>query len=225
MKIGMIGSGMVGQTLGAKLAELGHEVTIGIRALGPEEMAKPRQNAETLADWARRTGGRVASFAEAAAGGEIVFNATRGEASLQALAAAGAANLAGRVLIDVANPLDFSQGMPPFLVPALSGPTSLGEEIQKAFPEARVVKAFNTVAAPVMVDPSLIPGAHDLFLAGNDAAAKDKVADIARTFGWTGIVDLGDIVGARASEALLPLWVRQWMLGGSPLVNIRVARA
>jgi predicted dinucleotide-binding enzyme len=224
MKIGMIGSGSVGQTLGAGLAALGHEVTIGIRAPSAAEMEKPRQNAETLAAWAARTGARVAGFAEAAGGADMVFNATRGDASLAALGAAGAANLTGKVLVDVANPLDFSKGMPPFLIPALSGPTSLGEEIQKAFPEARVVKAFNTIAAAVMVDPGKIPGEHDLFLAGNDAGAKDAVAEIARGFGWTRIVDLGDIVGARASEALLPFWVRQWMTGGTPLVNIRVAR-
>jgi len=224
MKIGMIGSGVVGQTLGAKLAALGHEVTMGIRAPGPEEMARPRDNAATLAEWTAKSGGRVASIAEAAAGAETVFNATHGEASLAALAAAGKASLAGKVLVDVANPLDFSRGMPPFLVPALSGPTSLGEEIQKAFPDALVVKAFNTVAAAVMVDPSLIPGEHDLFVAGNDAGAKARVTEIARAFGWKNIVDLGDIAGARASEALLPFWVRQWMVGGSPLVNIRVAR-
>lgn len=225
MKIAMIGSGVVGQTLGEALAGLGHEVTMGIRTPSEAEMTRPRQNARSLADWSRLSGGRVASLSEAAAAGEIVFNATRGEASLAALSAAGAGNLAGKVVVDVSNPLDFSRGMPPFLIPALAGPTSLGEEIQKAFPEARVVKAFNTIAAAVMVDPGRIAGGHDLFMAGNDAAAKETVAGIARAFGWTSIVDLGDIVGARASEAILPLWVRLWMTGGSPLVNLRVVRA
>ena len=114
--------------------------------------------------------------------------------------------------------------MPPFLDPALSGPTSLGEEIQKAFPEARVVKAFNTIAAAVMVNPGLVAGGHDLFIAGNDAGAKAEVTAIAESFGWESVVDLGDIVGARASESLLPIWVRLWMTGGSPLVNLRVQR-
>ncbi len=225
MRIAMIGGGGVGQTLGAALIGKGHEVVIGIRSPSPEELARPRAQAEPLADWVARTGGRVASFAEAAAAGEVVFNVTQGQHSLAALRAAGAANLVGKVLVDVANPLDFSQGMPPFLDQGLSGATSLGEAIQTAFPEARVVKAFNTVAAPVMVDPALIPGAHELFLSGNDAAAKDLVREIARGFGWQGFVDLGDIVGARAQEAVLPIWVRLWMTGGSPLVTLKVVRA
>lgn len=153
-----------------------------------------------------------------------MFNITPGQHSLAALEAAGARNLAGKVLVDVANPLDFSRGMPPFLDPAFAGPTSLGEAIQAAFPEARVVKAFNTVAAAVMVDPGLIPGEHDLFLAEDDAEAKQTVRGIAEAFGWRTFVHLGGIAGARASEAILPLWVRLWMTGGSPLVNLRVAR-
>ena len=221
----MIGGGGVGQTLGAALRAQGHDVVIGVRDPSPAELAKARSNAQPLADWAAQTGGRVGSFAEAAAAGDLIFNVTQGQHSLAALAAAGAANLGGKVLVDVANPLDFSRGMPPFLDPALSGPTSLAEEIQKAFPQVRVVKAFNTIAAPVMVNPGLIPGDHDLFIAGNDAGAKAEVAAIARSFGWEGIVDLGDIVGARATESLLPIWVRLWMTGGSPLVNLRVVRS
>ncbi len=224
MKIGMIGGGAVGQTLGSALIARGHEVTVGIRTARADEIAKPRANTATLADWRRETGGAVADFAAAAASADIVFNATSGQHAIAALTAAGAANLAGKVLVDVANPLDFSQGMPPFLAPELAGPTSLGEQIQTAFPEARVVKAFNTVAAAVMVNPALIPGAHDLFLAGNDPAAKETVAGIARSFGWQSLIDLGDIAGARASESILPLWVRLWMTGGSPLINLRVAR-
>lgn len=224
MRIAMIGGGGVGQTLGAALLARGHDVVIGVRVPSAEELAKPRNQAEPLSAWMARTGGRVESFAEAAAQGEVVFNVTQGQHSLAALAAAGPANLAGKVLVDVANPLDFSRGMPPFLDPDLSGPTSLAEEIQKAHPEARVVKAFNTIAAAVMVDPGLIPGGHDLFLSGNDPAAKATVAGIARGFGWEGIVDLGDLTGARAQEAILPVWVRLWMVGGTPLVNLRVVR-
>ncbi len=176
-------------------------------------------------DGVARTGGRVTDHASAAKGGEVVFNATPGQHSLEALRAAGAAHLAGKVLVDTANPLDFLKGMPPFLDPGLSGATSLGEQIQAAYPEAKVVKAFNTVAAAVMVTPGLIPGEHDLFVSGNDAAAKEVVKEIARGFGWTGFVDLGDIVGARAQEAVLPVWVRLWTTGGSPLVNLKVVRA
>jgi 8-hydroxy-5-deazaflavin:NADPH oxidoreductase len=225
MKIGMIGGGGVGQTLGAALLAQGHEVVIGIRAPSPEELTKPRAQAVPLNEWVAKTGGKVATFAEAAAFGEVVFNVTQGAHSIAALTAAGAANLAGKVLVDVANPLDFSAGMPPFLSADYTGPTSLGEAVQKAFPEARVVKAFNTIAAAVMVNPGLIPGEHDLFVSGNDADAKARVTGIAKGFGWTGFTDLGDIVGARAQEAVLPIWVRLWMTGGSPLVNLKVVRA
>jgi 8-hydroxy-5-deazaflavin:NADPH oxidoreductase len=225
MKIGMIGGGGVAQTLGAALIARGHEVLIGIRNPVAEELAKPRAQGAPLTEWSAKTGGTVADFAAAAAFGEVVFNVTQGAHALEALHKAGATNLAGKVLVDVANPLDFSAGMPPFLIPAYAGPTSLGEQIQAAFPAARVVKAFNTIAAAVMVEPGLVPGGHDLFLAGNDPAAKEVVKDIARGFGWTGFADLGDIVGARAQEAVLPLWVRLWTTGGTHLVNLKVARA
>ena len=224
MRIGVLGGGSVGQTVGAALAGKGHTVTLGIRNPSPEEMVRPRPQAEPLATWQARTGARVATLAEAAGESELVVNATQGAGSLDALAAAGADRLAGKVLIDIANPLDFSQGMPPFLIAGLSGPTSLGEEIQRAFPATHVVKAFNTIAAAVMVDPALIAGQHDLFIAGNDAGAKTAVSELARSFGWTSIVDLGGIEGARASESLLPIWVRLYMTGGSPLVNLHVAR-
>jgi 8-hydroxy-5-deazaflavin:NADPH oxidoreductase len=225
MKIAMIGGGGVGQTLGMGLMAQGHEVVIGIRNPSAEELAKARPQGATLTDWIVRTGGKVTDYASAAAGAEVVFNVTPGQHSLEALQAAGAANLAGKVLVDVANPLDFSKGMPPFLDPAFSGATSLGEEIQAAFPEAKVVKAFNTIAAAVMVTPGLVPGSHDLFLSGNDAGAKVLVQGIAEGFGWTGFADLGDIVGARAQEAVLPVWVRLWMVGGTPMVNLKVVRA
>lgn len=225
MRIGMIGGGGVGQTLGAGLIAKGHEVVIGIRNPSTDELAKTRPQGETLNDWIAKTGGTVADYATAAKGAEIVFNVTPGQHSLEALRAAGAANLASKVLVDVANPLDFSAGMPPFLDPAFAGATSLGEQIQAAFPEARVVKAFNTVAAAVMVTPGLVPGDHDLFISGNDAVAKEVVRGIAQDFGWTSFADLGDLVGARAQEAVLPVWVRLWMAGGTPLVNLKVVRA
>jgi 8-hydroxy-5-deazaflavin:NADPH oxidoreductase len=225
MRIAMIGGGGVGQTLATGLIAKGHEVVIGIRNPSPDELAKARPQGATLAEWVAKTGGTVTDLATAAKGAEIVFNVTPGQQSLSALKAAGAANLSSKVLVDVANPLDFSKGMPPFLDPALSGATSLGEQIQATYPAAKVVKAFNTIAAAVMVTPGLIPGEHDLFLSGNDAEAKELVKGIARGFGWTDFADLGDIVGARAQEAVLPVWVRLWMVGGSPLVNLKVVRA
>lgn len=225
MNIGMIGGGGVAQTLGAALIGNGHDVVLGLRAVDDAALTKERRGGLPLRDWIARTGGRVAPLPEAAAHGAIVVNATTGGGSLEALALAGAANLAGKVLVDVANPLDFSQGMPPFLDPRYSGPTSLGEQIQAAFPEARVVKAFNTIAAAVMVDPALIPGDHDLFIAGNDAEAKAAVTRLAQDeFGWRHVVDLGDIVGARGTEALLPIWVRLMGLTGGVRHNLHLGR-
>jgi 8-hydroxy-5-deazaflavin:NADPH oxidoreductase len=226
MKIAMIGGGGVAQTLAAKLLANGHDVVIGIRSVTDAELSKDRQMAQPLKDWSKATGGRVVTLAEAAAHGEIVFNATTGAGSLAALTEAGADRLAGKILIDVANPLDFSQGMPPFLSPEYSGPNSLGESIQKALPKSHVVKAFNTIAAAVMVNPALILGAHDLFIAGNDAGAKATVSALAtKEFGWKTVVDLGDIIGARASESVLPIWLRLWMTLGTPMVNLHVAKS
>jgi predicted dinucleotide-binding enzyme len=225
MQIAMIGGGGVGQTLGAGLMAKGHSVVIGIRNPSPAELEKPRAQGDTLKAWITKTGATVTDYATAAKGAEIIINVTPGQHSLEALRSAGAGNLAGKVLIDVANPLDFSAGMPPFLDPAFTGATSLAEQIQAAFPDAKVVKAFNTVAAAVMVAPALIPGEHDLFISGNDSAAKDLVKGIAKGLGWISFADLGDLVGARAQEAVLPVWVRLWMVGGTPLVNLKVVRA
>ena len=223
MKIAMIGGGGVAQTLASAFLAQGHEVVIGIRAVTPEELTKARNFAKPLAEWQAETKGRVVTMEEAAAFGTVIFNVTQGAASIAALKRAGA-HLDGKVLVDVANPLDFSAGMPAFLARDYAGPTSLGEAIQAAFPKARVVKAFNTIAAAVMVNPGLIPGTHDLFLAGNDAAAKAEVRALAESLGWRHFTDLGDIAGARASEAILPLWLRLWMTGGTPLVNLHVVR-
>ena len=202
MRIGILGTGAVGQTLAGKLRELGHDVLIGSRTAG--EGKRP--------------------FAEAAAHGELVINATGGVNSLAALEAAGAENLKGKVLIDVANPLDFSKGMPPTL--SVCNDDSLGEQIQRAYPHAKVVKALNTVNANVMVEPSLIPGEHSLPIAGDDEGAKAQVADLLESFGWPrdAIVDLGDISGARATEMYLPLWLRLFQTQGTPHVSIRIVK-
>ena len=223
MKIAMIGAGAVGQTLGAALVAKGHNVMIGVRDPGGDALTKARSNAGTLGDWVARTNGRIGSFADAARHGEVIFNVTSGGGSLEALTAAGPENLNGKVLVDVANPLDFSQGMPPFLMAQYAGPTSLAEQIQAAFPGAHVVKAFNTIAAAVMVQPSLVPGDHDLFIAGHDTG-KAAVTEIAKGFGWKHIVDLGDIKGARATEGLLPIWVRIWNVTGGFSHNFHLAK-
>ena len=216
MKIGVLGTGTVGTTIATKLAQLGHEVKLGAR----------ESTNETAAAWAAGAGSGASSgsFAQAAAHGEWVFNCTSGMASLEALHAAGAASLAGKILVDVANPLDFSQGMPPTL--GISGRDSLDERIQRAFPETKVVKTLNPVNASVMVDPSRVPGAHELFGAGNDAEAKASVRELlVDGFGWQQVHDLGDISAARATEAYVLFWVRLWGTLGTADFNVHVVRA
>ena len=226
MKIGIIGGGSVGQTLATKLIANGHDVLLGIRSPTKAEFDKERQQADTITAWMAKSGGKAVSFADAAKHGEIVINATSGGVAIEALTMAGAANLKSKVLIDISNPLDFSKGMPPSLLPQYSHGTSLGEEIQKAFPDTHVVKAFNTIAAALMVEPALLKGDHDLFVAGNSAEAKKTVSDLAlKEFGWKSIVDMGDLVGARATEHWLPFWVRHWSVSSSHLFNIKIVKA
>jgi predicted dinucleotide-binding enzyme len=151
----------------------------------------------------------------------MIFNCTAGQASLAALNQAGAENLRGKILVDISNPLDFSRGMPPSLT--VVNTDSLGEQIQRAFPEARVVKSLNTMTAAIMVNPTLVPGYHDVFVSGNDAAAKAEVTALLREgFGWRSVIDLGDITTARGAEMILPLWVMLMGVKGTALFNFRV---
>jgi len=215
MRIGILGTGTVGKTLATKLVKLGNEVRMGSRKSGGEK-AK---------GWLKEAGGKSSegTFADAAAHAEIVFNCTAGMASVDALRAAGAQNLQGKVLIDVSNPLDFSRGMPPTL--SICNTDSLGEQIQKTFPEAKVVKTLNTVTAALMVDPSLIPGVHTMFVSGNDTKAKAEVIQLLHEgFGWKDVVDLGDITAARAQEMYLALWLRLYMKFQTPNVNVHAVR-
>jgi hypothetical protein len=224
MKIGILGSGVVGQTLGGKLARNGNDVVLGTR--DPSRLDEGKGMGGTLRDWLELAGpgARLGTFAEAARHGEVLFNATAGTVSLEALEQAGRENLSGKIVIDVSNPLDFSRGMPPTLT--VSNTDSLGERIQGAYPDAKVVKTLNTVNATVMVEPrQLADGDHHLFVSGNDAAARASVvALLKREFGWKEVIDLGDITTARGTEMLLPLWVRLYAAFGSPQFNFRVVR-
>ncbi|MGH2703712.1 MAG: NADPH-dependent F420 reductase [Actinomycetota bacterium] len=226
MRIAGLGTGIVGQTIGAKLLSLGQDVWMGTRDV-EAVMARTepaRTGAPPCAEWAAaHPDAKVVLFKEAAANGEIVFNATSGAAALDVLQAAGAENLAGKILIDISNGLDFSAGVPRLTV---ANTDSIGELVQRSFPDARVVKTLNTVTAAVMVDPdSLAGGDHDVFVCGNDNAAKSEVAGILTGwFGWRGVVDLGDITSARAVEMYLPLWIRLWGVHGTPVFNIKVVR-
>ncbi|MGH9323220.1 MAG: NADPH-dependent F420 reductase [Vicinamibacteria bacterium] len=229
MKISIIGSGNVGQTLGAKLVEGGHDVVLGTRS--PGKLDEKRGQGDSLGDWVARAEGakgtaRVATFAEAALHGKVVINATAGTATLEALNLAGPNNLKGKILIDVANPLDFSKGMPPTLT--VCNTESLGEQVQQAFPDAKVVKTLNTVNANMMVAPGTVGnGDHVIFVCGDDADAKAEVARYLQDwFGWhaDSVIDLGGIESARGTEMLLPLWIRLMGVLGTHMFNFRVVR-
>jgi len=216
MKVAVLGTGTVGRTIATKLVELGHAVTMGSRTA----------NNETAAEWVAAAGGGAAqgTFANAASAAELVFNCTGGAVAVEALHAAGAANLAGKVVVDVSNPLDFSKGRPPTLT--VCNTDSIGEQLQREFPDARIVKTLNTVNQAVMTNPAVVPGSHTLFISGNDSAAKETVKGILGDFGWPpeAILDLGDITAARGQEMYLALWVRLMGTLGQPDFNIAVVR-
>lgn len=218
MKIGILGTGMVGSTLGTAFIAKGHEVKMGSRdAINEKAM-----------EWTQANGKNATqgTFEDAAVFGDIIFNCTKGEHSLEALTAAGEQNLANKILVDVANPLDFSKGMPPTL--SLVNDTSLGEVIQTAFPQAKVVKALNTLNCTLMVDANqLADGDHNLFICGNNADAKQEVKELLHdNFNWKteNIIDLGDITNARGTEQLLPIWIRLWGALGTADFNFKIVR-
>ncbi|MFJ9608782.1 NADPH-dependent F420 reductase [Kitasatospora sp. NPDC101176] len=217
MRIGIIGTGVVGRTLGSKLVSLGHQVTLGSRS-------KDNENA---AAWAEQAGadGHAGTFAEAAAFGEVVLNATGGTVAVEALRAAGAEHLAGKLLVDVSNPLVFGPDGGLTLDPVNTD--SVGERIQREFPEARVVKTLNTVNCAVMVDPGRLAGEHNVFVAGDDADAKAETVALLGEFGWPAgwVIDLGDITGARATEMMMPLWIRMYGILGTGDFNYAFQRA
>jgi predicted dinucleotide-binding enzyme len=225
MKIAVLGTGMVGQTIAARLAGLGHEVTVGTRdpqgtlaRTEPDGMGNPAYPVWAAA----HPEVRLATFADAAAGAELVVNATSGHGALPALEAAGADNLAGKVLLDISNPLDFSGGFPPTLF--VKDTDSLGEQVQRAFPDALVVKTLNTLNADLMVDPASLGEPSSVFVSGNDETAKATVTELLTSFGHTDVIDFGDISTARGTEMLLPVWLRLMGALGTAAFNFRIVR-
>lgn len=229
MNIAILGTGSVGQILGAKLVELGHKVTVGTRDVAatlaktaPDNWGNPGFG--TFA--AQHPQITLTTYDKLAVGSDLdlILNATSGFGSLEALQAVGKANLDGKILVDIANPLDFSKGFPPSLF--VSNTDSLGEQIQRAFPGLKVVKTLNTVSALVMVNPEAVPGGQPtLFVSGNDSAAKATVTDWLKTsFGWKDVFDLGDITTARGTEMLLPVWVRAFGVLQTPLFGLKLVR-
>lgn len=226
MNIGILGTGMVGRTISTKLAQLGHVVVMGTRDVDktlahaePDFMGNPPLNV-----WHQQNPQiKIRTFTDSANFGELLFNCTAGAGSLAALKMAGQDNLNGKVLIDIANPLDFSTGMPPTL--SICNTDSLGEQIQRTFPEVKVVKALNTMNANLMVNPALLSNEHDVFVCGNDPAAKEQVINFLKSqLGWQSVVDLGDITNARGVEMILPMWLNLYNAFQTPLFNFKIVR-
>ncbi len=227
MRIGIIGTGMVGKALAAKLVEIGHDVMIGTRNVNQtlSRADKDMAGNPPFGEWHKQNPKvKLDTFEQTAKHGEVIMSATAGGAALEPLKLAGAVNLKGKILMDISNPLDFSKGMPPTL--SVCNTDSLGEQIQRAFPEVKVVKTLNTTNALMMVNPrQLANGDHTMFVSGNDAGAKTAVTGYLKDwFGWKDVIDLGDISTARGTEMLLPIWLR--LFGGlkTPVFNFKVVR-
>ncbi|MDQ3911934.1 MAG: NAD(P)-binding domain-containing protein [Actinomycetota bacterium] len=226
MRFGILGTGVVGKTMAARLAGLGHDVMVGTR--DPQDTLSRTESDQygnpPFSAWQQEHPEvKLGTFGEAAAHGEMVVNATAGAVSLEVLEQADEANLNGKVLIDISNPLDFSRGMPPTL--SVSNTDSLGEKIQRSFPEAKVVKTLHTMNAYLMVEPTQLAGAdHTVFVCGDDAEAKTKVSELLRSFGWTDVIDLGDISTARGTEMIMPIWLRLFGVLQKPVFNFKIVR-
>jgi 8-hydroxy-5-deazaflavin:NADPH oxidoreductase len=228
MKIGVIGTGFVGQMLSEKLSKTGNDVMIGTRDI---DSLMSRDDKDYLGrppfrEWSKSHPDiKVGLFKDAASLGEVIVNAANGAGTMDALNSAGKENLSGKVILDVSNPLDFSKGMPPSFL--ISNTDSLGELIQRTFPDAKVVKSLNTMNGYIMVNPSFIPGDHNVFTSGNDEEAKTVVKDILKSFGWKeeNMIDLGDITTSRGTEQMVALWVRVMGALNTPMFNFNIVMA
>lgn len=228
MKIGILGTGVVGQTIAEKLVQLGHNVMIGTRdkqatlaKTGKDNFGRP-----PFSEWHKNNFKiEFGTYSETASFGEFLVNATNGVGSIDALKMAGENNLGNKVLLDISNPLDFSKGMPPTLT--ICNTDSLAEQIQRTFPKSKVVKSLNTLTAMLMTNPGLLPEPTNIFLNGNDANAKEEVKKLLVSFGWKekNIIDMGDITTARGTEQILPIWVRLWGTLQTPMFNFKIVVA
>ena len=225
MDIAVLGTGAVGRAIAGRLDELGHSVAIGTRdpaattaRVDPDQMGNP-----PFGTWhAAHPGVELTTFADAAAGASLVVNASSGAVTFDVLDLAGADNLKGKVLLDIANALDFSAGFPPTLL--VKDTDSLAEQVQRAYPGAKVVKALNTLTASLMVDPQSLGQSSTVFVSGDDADAKAQVVELLESFGHDDVIDLGALETARGAEMLLPLWLRLMGALGTGQFNFKVVR-
>lgn len=215
-KIGILGTGMVGNTIGTRLIQLGSQVMMGSRT---KDNAKAKE-------WVAVNGEKASqgTFSDAANFADIIFNCTKGEHSIEVIKSAGIENLSGKILADISNPLDFSNGMPPTLIPSLCNTNSLGEAIQKLLPKAKVVKTLNIVNCEVMVDASKCGGEATMFVAGNDNDAKAEVKKILNLFCWKDIIDLGAIIHSRSTEMMLPIWLSTYRATKNGYIGFKIIR-
>jgi predicted dinucleotide-binding enzyme len=228
MNIAVLGTGSVGQTLSAKLVELGHKVVMGTRNVteAKSRNTKDGYGNPGIGEWITNNPGvKLSTFADAIAFGQMIINATQGGKSIEALKAGNPGHLDGKIIVDIANPLDFSKGMPPVLMPELCNTTSLGEEIQKVFAKSHVVKTLNTMWCGLMVNPAMVgSGDHNNFLCGNNSDAKLEVRKLLSQFGWKEekLIDLGDITSSRGTEMILPVWLRIMSVKHNGAFNFKV---
>ena len=227
MKISVLGTGIVGQTISNKLADLGHEVYLGTRNAN-ETLGRLKPNPMTgksFADWYKDKGNiKLNDLDKLPQESELFINATNGSGTINTLTKVGKDKLENKIILDIANPLDFSKGMPPTL--SICNTDSLGEQIQREFPKSKIVKSLNTMNAYLMVNPLIVPGDHSVFVSGNDKEAKTVIENLLISFGWkkSNIIDLGDISSARGTEMILPIWLRLWGVLGSAEFNFHIAR-
>lgn len=227
MKISILGTGMVGQTIAGKMVALGHQVFMGTRdAQQTKTRTEPnRMTGTSFADWLKNNSSvNVVNFDALPADSDIYINATNGFGSLDALKATGKDKLSGKIILDISNPLDFSKGMPPSLF--VVNTDSLGEQIQQEFTDSKVVKSLNTMNCFIMMNPSILPGEHNVFVSGNDSGAKKEVINLLTSVGWkkSNIIDLGDISTARGTEMILAIWVRLMGVLGTAEFNFNIVK-
>jgi len=215
-KIGVLGTGMVGNAIAKKLIALGHQVMMGSRT---------KDNAKAI-EWANANGSNASNgtFEDAAKFGEVIFNCTRGEIAIDVIKAAGIENFNGKTVVDISNPLEFPKDSAPILIHKYANTTSLAEHIQQTIPAANLVKTLNIVNCEVMVNPSKSGGDPTMFMSGNNAEAKEEVKNILLSFGWNDIIDLGDISTARGTEMMLPIWLRTYMATKNGYIAFKIIR-